>query len=198
MEIVKPMTDQEEESLYYTFRPGNAEELTRLVREAFAEAVYPGEGDEDLIVSGFPDCCAECGETQALFQGKSWREVAESGEPLQNCGWGGLALLTPKAWRYYLPAYLNVSLSGGAGAENALECALYALTPWAPSGLPECYVKSSAQWFTARAFDFSAAQLGCLAAITHAASVSAPEDEDWDALATYWQSRTAVGTGFRT
>ena len=156
MEIDTPFADQDEEPLYYTFRPGNAQELMRLVRGAFAESVYPGEGDRDLIVSGYPECCAECGETHALFQDKSWREVAESGEPQQNFGWGGLALLAPQAWRYYLPAYLSVSLSGGKGAENALECALYALTPWAPAGLPEAYVKPSAEWFSARAFDFSA------------------------------------------
>ena len=197
MEIVTPMTDQEEESLYYTFRPGNAEELTRLVREAFAEVVYPGKCDGDLIVSGCPSCCAECGETHALFQGKSWRELAESAESLQNFEWSGLALLTPSAWRYYLPAYLSVSLSGGAGAENVLESALRALTPWPPAELPESYGKSSAEWFAARAFDFTAPQLECLAAYTSAASVSAPEDEDWDALATYWQDRAVAGTGVR-
>ncbi len=186
---------QYEAPIYYTFRPDNAEKLKRWVQDAFADVVYPGDGDRDIIVSGSPSCCAECGETHELFRGKHWREVAES--ELQNYGWGGLALLTPQAWLFYLPAYLLVSLSQDAGAENALDCALGALTPWPPAGLGELgggvidYVKLSADWFSERAFNFSLAQTECLAAYLCAVSVSDPEDKRYADLAIYWKDRAA-------
>ena len=188
---------QYEAPIYYTFRPDNAEELKRWVQDAFSDVVYPGNGDRDIVVSGCPSCCAECGETHELFQGKHWREVADSDEGLQNFGWGGLALLTPQAWLFYLPAYLIVSLSGGDEAENALDCALSALTPWPPEGLGELgggvidYVKLSADWFSERAFSFSLAQTECLAAYLCAVSVSAPDDKTYADLATYWKDRAA-------
>ncbi len=189
--------DQAEELISYTFRPGNAEELKRSIEAAFAEAVYPGDGDADIIVSGSPRCCAECGETQVMLCGKHWREVAALEEGLPDFGWGGLALLTPAAWKFYLPAYLIVSLSGGKGAENAQDCVVSALIPWPPEGLEELgggvidYVKRSADWFAERAFSFTGAQLDCLATYMGAVSQSDLEDNDWKALAAYWADRAA-------
>lgn len=182
--------------IYYTFRPGNAEKLKQSVAEAFADVASPGEGDRDIIVSGSPGCCAECGETHDLFRGKHWLEIAESGHSLQNFGWGGLALLTPQAWRFYLPAYLLVSLGGSESAENAMDCALSALTPWSPAGLSELsgvidYVKLSADWFSERAFSFSVAQTESLAAYMEAVSLSDLEDKDYTNLAAYWKERAA-------
>ncbi len=198
MEVDPLNENQDEEPIYYTFRPDNAEELKQWVQDAFADVVYPGDGDGDIIVSGSPGCCTECGETHALFRGKHWREVAASGQPLQNFGWGGLSLLTPQAWRFYLPAYLLVSLSGGNEAENAMDCAVGALTPWPPAGLGELgggvidYVKLSSDWFTARAFNFSVAQMECLAAYLCTVSGSDPEDRNYADLATYWKDRAAT------
>ena len=186
-----------EDLIYYTFRPGNAEELKQSIEAAFAEAVFPGDGDADIIVSGYPGCCAECGETHAMFCGKHWREVAASETGPQDFGWGGLALLTSAAWKFYLPAYLIISLSGGEGAENAQDCAISALTPWPPKGLEALgggvidYVKQSADWFAARAFSFTGAQLDCLAAYMAAVGQSDVENGDWKALAAYWAGRAA-------
>ena len=189
--------DQLEAPSYDTFGLDIAEKLKPWVAEAFANVAYPGDGDRDIIVSGCPRCCAECGETHELFRGKHWLEVAESEEGLQNFPWGGLALLTPRAWGFYLPAYLLVSLSGSAGAENAMDYALCALTPWPPAGLAELgggvidYVKSSSDWFSERAFNFSVAQVDCLAAYVCAVSLSDPEQTDTANLATYWKERAA-------
>lgn len=161
------------EILYWTFRPPNAEELKRCVEDAFADAVFPGDGDGDIIVSGFPDCCGECNRTHALFQGKQWRELAQSGEPLLDGVYGGLPLLTAPAWRYYLPAYLLRSLSGGDDAEDCLTTALYSLAPSPPE-------PGRRHFDTERYRGQNAAQQNCLAAYARSAVEAGGEDPAFD------------------
>ena len=164
-----------EDELYWTFRPANAEELKGCIREAFAEAVYPG--DDNITISDCP--CGECTETRSFFQGKHWREVAATGQPF-HLMWGGLAILSPDAWRFYLPAYMLLSLRGDGDPGDTLECALYQLSP-GPAGRHD--------WFTERTSAFSVAQQECIAAYACAAVESGAEDEAFDAAASYWKSK---------
>ena len=174
------------EDIYWTFRPPNAKELKQGVQDAFTNVVYPG--DDNITISACP--CQECSDTREFFQGRHWREVVGSGQPLQLVGWGGLPILSPQAWRFYLPAYLLVSLNGGDGAEEALTCALYSLSPL---GMGTGHL---VDWFAERAFCLSVAQQKCISAYacavleSHAQDEVVP-DEAFAVAATYWKSRVA-------
>lgn len=81
-------------------------ELNRIVRQAFSGTTYPG--DDGLVSHD----CWECREVSELFRGTQWEK------------WIGLQfdqlmipLLSPSAFKYYLPAFLinaltNPSTSG--------------------------------------------------------------------------------------
>lgn len=170
------------EFLCWTFRPSNAAQLKQCVEDAFADAIYPGNGDRDIVVSGCPGCCAECGETHALFRGKHWRELAGSGEPLLTCCWGGLPLLTAAAWRFYLPAYLLRSLSGGDDAEDCLTSALYSLAP----SMPE---PGRHDFDTERYSGLTAAQQKCIAAYAHTAVEAGGDDAAFDRASAFWNAK---------
>ena len=166
------------DELFWTFRPVNAEELKQCIEEAFAEAIYPG--DDNITIS---DCtCGECNETRAFFGGKHWRDVAATGQPF-HVGWGGLAIMSPQAWRFYLPAYMLLSLRGDGDPGATLECVLYSLSP-DPAG---AYVDV----FTERIRAFSAAQQGCLVAFACAAVEAGAEDKAFNAAADYWKAKVA-------
>ncbi len=161
--------------------PNNAEELKRCVEEAFADTVYPVDGN--ITISECP--CAECCDAREFFQGKHWRDLVEGSQELPGL-WAGLAILSPEAWRFYLPAYLIVGLGKGAEdyssvnpAECARESALCQLSPRPPEH----------EWFNERAFGFSVAQQKCLADYACAISEAEPEEEDYAVTAAYWKAR---------
>lgn len=186
--------------LFYTFRPGNAEPLKQCVAEAFADAEYPGDGNISISACG----CGECTDTRAFFGGNHWRDLAASGQSLPT-HWAGLSILSPEAWRFYLPAYLMVGLSGGdnpqeaVGSEvdaaeytrnyqgdaatDAMDSALWAISPHNKD--------LGKDYYQERYFGFSAPQMECLAAYAATASQSQPEDENCKAAADYWALRAA-------
>ncbi len=172
------------DDLFWTFRPANAAELKQGIEEAFAEAVYPG--DDNITISACT--CGECTETRAFFGGKHWRDVAATGQPF-HIMWGGLAILSPEAWRFYLPAYMLLSLKGDGDPGDTLVCALYSLAPDRTGG--------SLDLFTERTSAFSAAQQECLAAYARAAVDAGAEDEvsdaAFDVAAVYWEGKVAEG-----
>ena len=166
-----------EEPIDYTFQPAEAEQIRRCVEEAFADVPYPGDDHITL----YPCPCSECNDTREWFGGKHWREMVASDEPFQYAYWGGLAIMTPEARRFYLPAYLMVSLGTDAAAGNALEKVQFNLSP-------------ERAWPDTPGF-FSAAQQECFAAYARAASTD-PDDEEWkdekwQAIADYWQGKAA-------
>ena len=171
----------EDEDDFWTFRPSKAEELKARIREAFAEAVYPG--NDNITISACS--CGECTETRAFFEGKHWRDVAATGQPFQ-IGWGGLANLSPDAWRFYLPAYMLLSLKGDGDPGETLECALYSLSPHPTIGN---------DLFTERMNAFSIEQQKCIAAYACAAVEPDEEDKVFDEAyvraASYWKSKVA-------
>lgn len=156
--------------------PDKAEELQRCVEEAFADSSYPG--DDNIATN--PECCDECRDTDDFFRGRHWRELADSGEKLQF-GWGGLSFLTPEAWRFYIPAYLLVSLRAGEYAEEAAWSALSALSPSRDGSLVD--------YFNERASGFTRTQQKCLAAYCAAFYELEPDDETYQAAAAFWKDR---------
>ncbi len=172
-----------EDDLFWTFRPANAEELKKCIREAFADAIYPGS--DNITISACP--CTECTETRTFFESKHWRDVAVTGLPF-HAFWGGLAIMSPEAWRFYLPAYMLLSLKGDGDPLGTLECALYGLSPAPPS---------AHDWLTERTHSFSRAQQECIAAYASAATERGAEeevecDEAFIAAANYWRSKVAA------
>ncbi len=77
-------------------------EIAREVEEAFATIPYPG--DERLLAN--PDYY-DRDEVIETFQGKHWRELSRNLPPERDLT---LAAFTPEAFRFYLPAYLVMSL----------------------------------------------------------------------------------------
>lgn len=167
----------DELSIYWTFRPTNAQELKRCVEESFADAVYPG--DDNITLSACT--CGECTETRAFFEGKHWRDVAATGQLFQ-VGWGGLPILSEEAWRFYLPAYLIRSLNRGEDAEDCLTLALYSLAPSIPK--PGCR-----DFDTERFRGLTAAQQKCIAAYARTAVDAGGGDDAFDEASAFWNGK---------
>lgn len=75
------------------------QQLRSAIEIAFVDAAYPGD---DKLIS---HPCEECFRVRDNFKGTVWkdwtkRDLAEGG------GTAPLALFTPEAFRFYLPAYL--------------------------------------------------------------------------------------------
>jgi hypothetical protein len=172
--------------------PNNAEELKHRIERAFGEMAYPG--DDNITISNCD--CEECNDTREFFQGKHWSELAGADQNLMGL-WGGLSILSPDAWRFYLPAYLIVGLGEGSDdyssmnpAEDARDSVLFAIGPPTdilPPNDPDRIVKL----FVERTSGFSAAQQACIAAYASAMSELDPEVQNCKSTATYWQDRVA-------
>ena len=87
---------------------------------AFAETPYPG--NENLVIGGDP----ECRRVASAFEGKNWKEV--TAEMLRTYG-DALPLLTPAAFRYYLPAYMTGCVDAYYDVDVALDGVIFNLTP---------------------------------------------------------------------
>ena len=78
--------------------------LKGIIEDAFKDIPYPGDHN---IAS--EDHCFECSELAQAFKGKRWQDIT-----LEFLRKGllsdGLPLFEPAALRYYLPAYMVVSL----------------------------------------------------------------------------------------
>jgi len=81
------------------------EEITR---KAFADVSRPHNDD----IAHHADCL-ECDEIRAYLRGKNWEDL--SFPELRGCQ--ALALLTPAAFRYYLPGYMLATLSDWSEAD---------------------------------------------------------------------------------
>ena len=73
------------------------------IRASFHDAAYPGD---DRIVS---HSCWECDEVASKLKGTCWEDWADQPGELSMRG-GGIFLLAPEGFRYFLPAYLIASL----------------------------------------------------------------------------------------
>jgi hypothetical protein len=78
---------------------GQADEVRALIVAAFANASYPGD---DHVVPN-PDHCPECQDVATALRGKHWRDLPP---PLILEQKDALPLLSPEAFRFFLPAYM--------------------------------------------------------------------------------------------
>ncbi len=176
----------------------DAEGLKHIVQAAFADVAYPG--DDNITISQCP--CTECQDTRDFFRGKRWQELADRKELMQYC-WGGLSILSPEAWQFYLPTYLIIELDEGTEdylqscpSEEARETLISNLSPLGRTG-------HLVQWFEERVALLSEEQRKCLAIyVTQAYSSKVSElegewesedaaavdleDENYKAAASFW------------
>lgn len=99
-----------------------AEDATAKIRETFQDATYPG--DDNIVTDGGHD--PECREIEDGFKGKAWASISPR-TVLQYKD--ALPLLTPAAFRYYLPAYLIACLEAPEEIDVAWDNVIFNLTP---------------------------------------------------------------------
>jgi len=125
----------------------DTESIIGLTRTAFADVAYPGR--EAL----FNDHCCECAEVSGSYGGKPWSETT-----LEDVlGGRETALLSPAAWRYYLPAVLIWCVREPDAVDVIQDNLVYQLEP--PDG-----ERGVPEWFNQRAMGFSAEQRSALVA----------------------------------
>ena len=98
------------------------EELIRKIEEAFSDSQYPGD---DRLVYDNSGRHFECAEIAKDFRGKDWREI-----PLETLRYhsDSLFFFTPKAYHFYLPAYLMASILSYREADIISSNVVYSLT----------------------------------------------------------------------
>jgi len=92
----------------------------------FDATPYPGD---DALVTNQSGCDPESEEVFSDFRGKSWKEVPI--EILRKHK-EALPLLTPRAFRYYLPAYMIGCVDSFYDVDVVLDSVLFNLTPPEP------------------------------------------------------------------
>jgi hypothetical protein len=126
----------------------DAEQIVAQVRAAFADVALPAT---DELMNHH---CCECLETSAAFAGKPWQDLA-----LEDLLAGReTALLTPEAWRYYLPAMITWCIRAPETVDVIQDNLVYQLAP------PDPESRSVPEWFDARATGFSAEQRSAITA----------------------------------
>ncbi len=114
--------------------------IVEQVASAFPSAPVPSR--EDL----FNDHCEECMAVSNAYGGRPWPEIS-----LQDL-WAGsaTALLTPTAWRYYLPAMISWCVRDPESAGVVVDWLVYQFTPPKEG--------EADQWFRERTDGFTDAQ----------------------------------------
>jgi hypothetical protein len=87
------------------------EDYSRLVdriREVFTDVAYPGDNDI-LCTPEHVRGCGECSGLQRALDGRKWEDLA-----IEPRGYvlHAMDFFTPRAWHYYLPAYLIQTVNG--------------------------------------------------------------------------------------
>jgi len=79
--------------------------LKQTIETVFADVPYPG----DENITRCPYECRECRRIANFFKGRQW--TGQTAEELRQYH-VALSLFTPQAFRYFLPAFMLVSLDG--------------------------------------------------------------------------------------
>jgi hypothetical protein len=118
--------------------------LIEQIERAFKDTVYPGD---DRIVENPNDM--ESSRLRARFKGKHWTTV-----PLSTLikDRSGLPLMTPEAFRFFLPAYMHASVVYPDAVDVIPENVVFHLTPPAERS-------ANAEWFRERIRGFSPEQM---------------------------------------
>ena len=99
--------------------PNDRNLLIAAIDEAFASIPLPVS-----ITECDPDC-PECNDLTAEFQGRRWQELDDARIEANY----SLSLLTPRAFHYFLPAYLRFSLRHFNLNSRVCEFTVYAVMP---------------------------------------------------------------------
>jgi hypothetical protein len=125
----------------------DTEEIVRQITAAFADVTYPGQ--EAL----FNHHCCECAEVSSCYVGKPWTEIT-----LEDTLAGReTALLSPAAWRYYLPAVMVWCVRAPDVVDVIQDNLVYQLEP--PDGQ-----RGVPEWFRERATGFTGEQRSAIVA----------------------------------
>ena len=119
------------------------------IREAFAGMRYPGT-DRLVPATSFRD--PEREQIIADFAGRDWRELRV---PFIREQAEALLLMSPSAFRFYLPAYAVAAIEDPYGSELAPAVVVKSLTPPADSG-------ESLRWFEERVGGLSTEQIAAM------------------------------------
>ena len=79
--------------------------LKQTIESVFTDVPYPGDGN----ITRCPYHCAECLAVAKFFKGRSWQ--GNTVEELREHH-TALALFTPEAFHYFLPAFMLASIDG--------------------------------------------------------------------------------------
>ena len=118
-------------------------QLTEQIERAFADVPYPGD---DRIVENPADL--ESSNLRNRFKGKHWSTLSLKTLMDER---SGLPLLTPEAFRFFIPAYLHVSVVRPNEVDVIPENVVFHLTPPGQKG-------ESAEWFWSVVSGFTLAQ----------------------------------------
>lgn len=117
--------------------------------------------------------CEECVETSWTFSQKRWEDRAlDVGQYEETC------LLTPAAWRYYLPTVLIWCVRDTKAVDALVDSTIHQLTP-GPGG-PD-------QWLRERTDGYNTAQQCAIAAFLEWCCERWPEDEDAPVALRFWR-----------
>jgi len=148
-------------------------QLEASIAAAFRDVPHPGD---HALVSGDVSYDPEYREVARDFSGMAWPGISAA---FVREHADALALLSPAAFRYFLPAYLLACLATGAELDTAPLNVLGSLTP------PEDADPEASEFFASRVVAFTRAEARAICAYLEAW----PADDTTAALA-YWSSRT--------
>ncbi|MFO0575607.1 MAG: PASTA domain-containing protein [Polyangia bacterium] len=125
--------------------------IKKAIVEAFADAAAPGE--EDIAPHG----CGECQRVRDDLKGHHWQALPDD---ILEYHHDSLPLLGPRAFCFFLPAYLLAALkeSDPWGFDSIV---IFNLTP------PETLDREEISWFLERVQGFSSAQIASIFSFLH-------------------------------
>jgi Family of unknown function (DUF6714) len=158
------------------------------IASAFAATVHPG--NDNLVATG-AGIDPESREIADAFRDKRWQEVS-SGMVRQYAE--ALPLLTPDAFRYFLPAYMMASIDDYPNVDVARDSVVFNLVPPGPG---------SEGWqidfFNSRAQQFNPVEAGAIRCFLElmrdrmadewATEDLGPPQEKFDRTIRFWASR---------
>jgi hypothetical protein len=153
-------------------------ELREAIVSAFASVPPPAPA---ALVSGDPDYDPEYREVAHAFAGRHWRELSLAFIREHR---DSLPLLSPAAFRFFLPAYLLACLDGTEDLDTAPLSVASSLTP------PDPRDRAASEAFAQRALSFTPVEASAVCAYLATAATDAGISEPSVARALrYWRSR---------
>lgn len=147
------------------------------IASAFQAAPHPGD---DALVSGDVSYDPEYRDVAQAFAGRHWRDLAPAFIREQR---DALPLLSPAAFRFFLPAYLLACAQDEQDLDTAPLSVALNLTPPEPSD------RASLVFFEERTGAFTAAEASAICAYLDVAQPEGMSDQARQRALGYWRSR---------